>query len=55
MGEAIMLSADFIGHLRVRREAHPLSRCLPEAAVNARILFRDGVLQALPSQHAQAA
>ena len=26
-----------------------------EAAVNARLLFWDGVLKALPSQHAQAA
>jgi len=51
MGEAIMLNADFIGPLRVRLEVEAAAK----TAVNARILFRDGVLQALPSQHAQAA
>ncbi|HWR75975.1 MAG TPA: hypothetical protein VN283_02045 [Thiobacillus sp.] len=46
-----MLNAHFIEFLRVRLEAEAAA----ETAVNARLLFWDGVLQALPSQHAQAA
>jgi hypothetical protein len=48
-----MLNTDFIEFLRVKLEAHSINAA--EAAVNARMLFWDGVLKALPSQYVQAA
>jgi len=48
-----MLNADFIESMRVKLVTHPIYAA--EAAVNARLLFWDGVLKELPSQHVQTA
>ena len=48
-----MLNANFIESMRVKLVTHPIYAA--EAAVNARMLFWDGVLKELPSQHAKAA